>query len=156
MTARLACVGLVLMGSAAVVRCDSPSASLPDVHLELIGQDTFWIQDTEVNPGCHYRWVMRATGSVGASAQLLGGRMLRSLDLAAAPKETFHMWSGETIRPLFGSSPVFTPGEERESGSYASVGPDLPPQRIRVEFDYRVHPGGARHVVSRDFYCLRE
>ena len=156
MTARVGSTGLVLMCSAAVACSDSPSAELPDVRLELIGADTFRIHDTEVNPGCHYRWVIRATGSIGASAQLLGGRMLRSWDLAVAPKDTFYTWSSETIRPLFGGSPVFTPGEERESGSYASVGPDLPPQRIRVEFDYRVHPGGARHVVSRDFYCLRE
>lgn len=155
MRAGLSITWAALVAIASIACGESPSAPSPGIQLDLIGPDTFWIDDAaDVNPGCHYRWTIRAVGTPPTSAELVSGRILRTLDLASVPTDTMYVWTNETIQPLFGS-PEFRPGQERESGPYASVSRDLPEMRMRVEFDYVVDPDGSQDVVTREFYCLR-
>ena len=154
MSARLGWMGTAVLCIGVGACGESPSAPGPTVQLELLAPDTFWIQDTAVNPGCHYLWILRGTGQAQASAELVGGRMLWSWDLAVPPVDTLFVWTNETITTVFGGS-VFNAGDERTSDSYATVGENLQDYRVRVEFDYVVHPGESRHVVSHDSYCLR-
>ncbi len=153
--ARLGVTGLAC-GCLAAVACEETAiAPQQTLELQLVGADTFWIQDTEVNPGCHYEWIMRATGDVSARAELLGGHIFNSWDLNLAPVDTMYRWDEETIRPLFGGSAEFRAGQQRQSGPYATTSRGLPSFRMRVEFDYIVTPGRSEHVVSQDMYCLR-
>ena len=154
--ARLAFTGMACVCVAGIACGDTPSAPQLTVQLELVGVDTFRIQDTDVNPGCHYGWVMRATGDVSARAELVSGRILSSWDLDAVPVDTMYHWTDQTIKPLFGGSAEFRAGQQRESGPYATVSSSLPSFRMRTEFDYVVFPGGSQHVVSREYYCIRE
>lgn len=156
MRARVRAVGVVLLAVASTSCGDSPSGPTPTLQLVLIGPDTFWIDDTAaVNPGCHYWWTIRATGAPSVNAELMGGRIFTSLDLEATPVDTSYVWDSLTIQPLFGT-PRFQSGEVRQSGPYASVSQNLPEMRKRVEFDYVVYPGGAKGLLTQEFYCLRE
>ena len=126
------------------------------IQLVLVGKDTFFIQDTPVNPGCHYQWTMKAIGGSGPGAELRGGRILRTSNTAPSgiPSDTVYRWDTLTIKPLF-NTPFFFSGEQRTSGPYATVSTNLPSSKNRVEFDYIVAPDVTVRVVSQIYYCIR-
>lgn len=84
MSPRLGIAGAAGMSVATTACGESTSSPSTMLQLDLVGPDRFWINDTAaVNPGCHYGWTIRAPGQLSATAALMSGRILRSLDLAA-------------------------------------------------------------------------
>jgi hypothetical protein len=131
--------------------CSDTTAPRRGTNPDLVGPDSFSIVDQAVNPGCHYSWILQA-GS--APFTLIGGRMI-GLDgtLFNAVPDTFYVWDGETITPLFGT-PTFLAGERRQSDTYSTIGDSIQSFDFNTEFDF-TGPSGDTGVVRQRISCVR-